>query len=202
LSPLERAALVKTSSVDVVTVAVEAGPRERARPLVLGGGVTKTSRRSVGPLETVTGEPSPPRGVAPTSDSPKPRPGRLSRARRTALVNSASRSVIEVVRRKELLRLGAITRGSPGYRYAWFATVLSSAARRKEVRRVGDPTPLEPASEWKSDRSGMLSIGGRNVVDREPDPDEAPDCALDSDWMVRIEPTGEPVAERSGIEIE
>lgn len=34
---------------------------------------------------------------------------------------------IELVRRNELLRLGAITRGSPGYTYVWLDTAPSSA---------------------------------------------------------------------------
>jgi hypothetical protein len=69
------------------------------------------SRRSVGPLDTVTGEPSP--IMAPASPRPKPKPGRASLARRRADSNSSPRSVMDVVRRSELLRLGAITRGSP-----------------------------------------------------------------------------------------
>ncbi len=69
---------------------------------------------SLGPLDTVTGEPS--RDDTPAARlRPKPRPGRLSRARRSADSNSSSRSVMELVRRIEELRLGAITRGSPGY---------------------------------------------------------------------------------------
>jgi len=75
-----------------------------------GGGVTMTSRRSVGPLDTVTGEPS----ITPASPRPNPSPGLASLARLRADSNSSPRSVIDVVRRRELLRLGAITRGSPG----------------------------------------------------------------------------------------
>lgn len=58
--------------------------------------------------------------------------------------------------------------------------------------------------DCKSDRSGIVSVGGTNTVDAEPDPEAAcePDCLLAElamDRMVRIEPVGEPVTERSGI---
>ena len=108
-SPEVRAPDVKNvSSESDANVSVFVG-RARGPPLrAPGGGVTITSRRSVGPLETVTGDPSP------TRAKPKPNPGRASLARRSADSNSSPRSVMEVVRRRELLRLGAITRGSPG----------------------------------------------------------------------------------------
>lgn len=77
-----------------------------------GGGVTRTSTDSLEPLEMVTGDASPVR--APTKERPNPRPGLASLARRTAVWNSSSRSVIELVLLRELLRLGAMTRGSPG----------------------------------------------------------------------------------------
>ena len=108
-SPDVRTPDVKNVSSD--TEVKVSGLVDRAReppPRALGGGVTITSRRSVGPLETVTGDPSPMRA------RPKPNPGRASLARRKADSNSSPRSVMEVVRRRELLRLGAITRGSPG----------------------------------------------------------------------------------------
>lgn len=83
-----------------------------ALPLpALGGGVTRTSPLSLDPLEIVTGEPSP--IGTPTRARPNPRPGLASLARRTAVVNSSSRSVKELVLLMELLRLGAMTRGSP-----------------------------------------------------------------------------------------
>lgn len=105
-SPEVRAPEVKNVSSDAdVSVVGRARELPARAP---GGGVTMTSRRSVGPLETVTGDPSPMR------DKPKPNPGRASLARRSADSNSSPRSVIEDVRRRELLRLGAITRGSPG----------------------------------------------------------------------------------------
>ncbi len=104
-----RAPDVKNASSD--TEARDSGLVGRAReppPRALGGGVTIISRRSVGPLDTVTGDPSP------MSARPKPNPGRASLARRSADSNSSPRSVMDVVRRRELLRLGGITRGSPG----------------------------------------------------------------------------------------
>lgn len=91
----------------------ETSERGRAFVFALGGGVTLTSLPSRGPLETVTGEPSP-KIVPPTRLKPNPRPGLAFLARLTADANSASKSVNELVRRSELLRLGAITRGSPG----------------------------------------------------------------------------------------
>jgi hypothetical protein len=112
-SPLVLAPDEKKASSDIEATDSEPTSRARDPPRpALGGGVTMISRRSVGPLDTVTGEPSP--TMAPTSPSPKPRPGRASLARRRADSNSSPRSVIDVVRRRELLRLGAITRGSPG----------------------------------------------------------------------------------------
>ena len=79
----------------------------------LGGGVTLTSPPNRGPLETVTGDPSP-RTVLPMSLNLNPRPGLAFLALLTALANSASKSASDLVRRNELLRLGAMTRGSPG----------------------------------------------------------------------------------------
>ena len=77
-----------------------------------GGGVTRTSPESLEPLEMVTGDVSPVRAL--TKERPNPRPGFASLARRTAVWNSSSRSVIELVLLRELLRLGAMTRESPG----------------------------------------------------------------------------------------
>jgi hypothetical protein len=108
LAPDEKNA---SSDTDVKDSEPKARARDPPRPAP-GGGVTIISRRSVGPLETVTGEPSP--TIAPANPRPKPSPGRASLALRRADSNSSPRSVIDVVRRKELLRLGAITRGSPG----------------------------------------------------------------------------------------
>jgi hypothetical protein len=113
-SPLVLALDEKKASSDTEATDSEPTARTRdppARP-VLGGGVTVISHPSVGPLDTVTGEPSP--MMAPASPRPKPNPGRASLARRRADSNSSLRSVMDVVRRSELLRQGAITRGSPG----------------------------------------------------------------------------------------
>jgi hypothetical protein len=54
----------------------------------------------------------------------------------------------------------------------WLEIAASSAAReRNDGWRDKDPA-LDPERDWKSERSGMLSMGGRNVVEREP---ETPD---------------------------
>jgi len=112
-SPLVLAPDEKKASSDSEVENSEPAVRAREPPRpALGGGVTIISRRSVGPLDTVTGEPPP--TMVPASPRPKPNPGRASLARRRADSNSSPRSVIDVVRRSELLRLGAITRGSPG----------------------------------------------------------------------------------------
>ena len=51
----------------------------------------------------------------------------------------------------------------------WSEIAASSAAReRKDGWRDKDHA-LDPESDWKSDRSGMLSMGGRNVVEHESD---------------------------------
>ena len=87
----------------------EAVSVSRALDLALGGGVRLTGLPSLGPLEIVTGE-SPPVvfGVMPT---PKPRLCRAL-ARRTAELISSLKSVMELVRRRELILLGGIMRGS------------------------------------------------------------------------------------------
>lgn len=65
-------------------------------------------------------------------------------------------------------------------------------------------TRVPPPEEWDereymSERSGMVSMGGMNVVERDP---ELVDWA---EWvdvivrMVRIEPVGEPDSERLGM---
>jgi hypothetical protein len=110
-SPLVLAPDEKKASFDTEATDTEPTVRARdppARP-VLGGGVTMISHPSVGPLDTVTGEPSSTK--APASPRPKPNPGRASLAHRRAYSNSA---LMDVVRRSEQLRLGAITRRSPG----------------------------------------------------------------------------------------
>ena len=77
-----------------------------------GWAVTIILRPSVDLLDTVTGEPSLMMETASPRSSPNP--GRASLARRKADSNNSLRSAMDVVRRSELLRLGAITRGSPG----------------------------------------------------------------------------------------
>lgn len=190
----------KNVSSDTETADSERTGRARGPPTrpALGGGVTITSRPRVGPLDTVTGEPSPIMAPA-ASFRPKPNPGRASLARRRADSNSSPRSVMDVVRRNELLRLGAITRGSPGYMMVWLEIAPSSTAReRSDGWRDKDPE-LDPESDWKSERSGMLSIGGRKVVEREPETLELEwVLALAIDRIVRIEPVGDCVSDRSG----
>jgi hypothetical protein len=81
----------------------------------------------------------------------------------------------------------------------WLEIAASSAAReRKDGWRDKDPA-LDSEKDRKSDRSGMLSMGGRNVVEREPDMAE-PECVLvlAIDRIVRIEPVGDCVSDRSG----
>ena len=97
--------------LDEKNASSDTAARTRDPRPALGGGVTMTSRRSVGPLDTVTGEPS---IMAPASPRPNPSPGCASLAHRRADSNSSLRSVIDVVQHRELLRLGAITRGSLG----------------------------------------------------------------------------------------
>jgi hypothetical protein len=81
----------------------------------------------------------------------------------------------------------------------WLEIAASSAAwERKDGWRDKDPA-LDPKRDWRSDRSGMLSMGGRNVVEREPDMAE-PECVLvlAINHIVRIEPVGDCVSDRSG----
>ena len=85
----------------------------------LGGGLTNTSSVELGPLDTVTGFP----GL----------PTELCAERDIALANSASRSASELVRRRELLRLGAITLlplRSNGYKIPVLEIAPSSDARK------------------------------------------------------------------------
>jgi hypothetical protein len=113
LESLEPEPAEKKRSSETLVVEVS-DPRVPLLFPALGGGVTRTSPLSLDPLDIVTGEPSP--IGTPAKARPNPRPGLAPLARRTAVVNSSSKSVNELVRRIELLRLGAITRGSPGYR--------------------------------------------------------------------------------------
>jgi hypothetical protein len=87
---------------------------------VLKGGVLHVSRSKLDPPDDVFGD---------AAKTPTPRLDLLVLERLVADANSSSRSVRELVRLKELLRLGAITRGSPGYRYVWLETPASSVAR-------------------------------------------------------------------------
>lgn len=82
--------------------------RLRSLPLLLpGGGVTTTSRPSVGPLEIVT-------GALPRTKLANPRPGFAPFARRSADANSSSKSVMEPLRLREFPLVGCIARESPG----------------------------------------------------------------------------------------
>ena len=76
LAPDERKASSDTEATDSEPTARRARDPP-ARP-ALGGGVTMISHPSVGPLDTVTGEPSP--MIAPASPRLKPNPGRESLA--------------------------------------------------------------------------------------------------------------------------
>ncbi len=100
----------------------------RTLDLSLGGGVSDMSLPIRGPLETVTGEPSP-MGTFDTRLKPKPNPGRELRACRNAALNPSSRSVIELVRLRELMRLGGMTRESAWGNSVAFKILLSSNAR-------------------------------------------------------------------------
>jgi hypothetical protein len=112
LEPLESDPAEKNRSSETLLVDVS-DPSLVPLPLpTLGGGVTQTFLLSLDPLEIVMGESSP--IGTPAKARPNPRPGRAFLARRTAVVNSSSKSVRELVLRIELLRLGVITRGSPG----------------------------------------------------------------------------------------
>ena len=167
------------------------------RSATLGGGDMYTFPLSRGPLDTVTGDPSP-TAIPPARPRPKPNPGRLSRARRSADANSSSRSVRELVLRRELLRLGGITRGSPGYRYPCDEIAPSSVARVwwAEARDGRRDSPLDPERDWMSESS---SRGGTYTVDADPVP-ELEVAVLDMDWMVRTDPVGERVLDLSGTE--
>jgi hypothetical protein len=55
-------------------------------------------------------------------------------------------------------------------------------------------TALVPESECKSEMSGMLSGGGTNTVEAEPEPD----LVLLTLSIVLMEPAGERVTDRSG----
>ena len=136
LTPLVLVPDEKKASSDIE--AMDSEPTARARdPLArpaLGGGVTMISRPSVDPLDTVTGEPSP--MMAPASPRPKPNPGRASLARRRADSNSSPRSVMDVVRRSELLRLGTTTHGSPGCPRRWFGWRSQHAHQRRGATKM------------------------------------------------------------------
>jgi len=77
--------------------------------------------------------------------------------------------------------------------------IAASAAAREHKDGWRDRVPaLDPERDWKSDRSGRLSMGGRNVVERDPDTAELV-CVLvlTIDRIVRIEPVGDCVSERA-----
>ena len=54
-----------------------------------------------------------------------------------------------------------------------------------------------PDVDWKSDRSGIVSRGGTNVVKAEPVPVET--VLLVIDPIVLIEPVGDPEVDLSGM---
>jgi hypothetical protein len=83
---------------------------------MLGGGVTNILDPRLDPLETVTGEPPLPTGTSLARPDPNPSPDLPALARPTADANSWSKSVSELIRLSELLRLGGMRRGSPGYK--------------------------------------------------------------------------------------
>lgn len=131
-----------------------------------------------------------------------------------ALANSASRSVRDDVRRMEELRLGAISmeRESRECMSPPRLEIAPSSVALVLVNvRVSVPVPsdvVEPpdgenrlvvrsVKSGSSGRSGIVSKGGTNVVDAEPEPD--PELLiLMIDRIVRIEPVGDPACERSG----
>jgi|SRR5580698_7141943 len=77
------------------------------------------------------------------------------------------------------------------------AAPFGQARERKDGWRDEDPA-LDPERGWKSDRSGMLSTGGRNVVEHEPDTAELERVlVLAIDHIVRIEPVGDCVPDCS-----
>jgi hypothetical protein len=75
----------------------------------------------------------------------------------------------------------------------------TEAADSERTGRARDKDPvLDPERDWKSDISGMVSIGGRNVVEREPETAELElVLALAIDRIVRIEPVGDCVSDQS-----
>lgn len=101
LDPAEK----KAASDKEVDVSEDSLVLELAR--LLGGGVKRTSPRKRGPLETVTGAPSP--IGKPTKPRPKPKPPLACLASRAADSMSSPRSVNELVRRRDRIRVGPIT---------------------------------------------------------------------------------------------
>ena len=79
--------------------------------------------------------------MGPESPRPEPNQGRASLARRKVDSKSSPRSAIDVVRRSELLRLGAITHGSP--HRPWSDRRLRLHHGRSDCCRFRDPM-LDP----------------------------------------------------------
>ena len=74
----------------------------------------------------------------------------------------------------------------------WLEIAASSTARERSDGWRDNVPELDPEKEWKSEKSGMVSIGGTNVVEREPDSTELEwVLALTTDRIVRIEPVGD-----------
>jgi hypothetical protein len=64
----------------------------------------------------------------------------------------------------------------------------------------GRDLALDPEIECKSSMSAILSRGGTKTVDAEPDPERVL-FELSMDWIVRMEPVGERVMDRSGRDV-
>jgi hypothetical protein len=115
-----RSPMLSSSSFHVpvcVVGDVSAAP-ERESSLRESAERPNTSSSVVNGVSLVPSDDAPRRGRVPTKRRPSPMRRSARRgAGGAVLANSRSRSVSDVVRRMEELRLGAITRVSPGYRY-------------------------------------------------------------------------------------
>jgi hypothetical protein len=60
---------------------------------------------------------------------------------------------MDAARRSELLRLGEITRGSPGQMMVWLEIAAPSVARKRKYGWQDKDSVLDPERDWKSDRS-------------------------------------------------
>ena len=124
------------------------------------------------------------------------------------LENSASRSANDVVRRRDELLLGAISIDLVpiGWRKVSLPESAPSSDERVRDIRNDDSELAENVSRGerllvkvvvsKSGMSGMVSDGGRYVVDAEPDPVLI--TLLVTERIVLMEPVGDLVEDRSG----